>query len=255
MTYMDLNADAGESFGSWPMGNDEALFPLISSANLACGFHAGDPLVIQRSVELAVQHDVGIGAHVGYPDLVGFGRRDLAMSDDELFAAVVYQIGALAAFTKLAGTHIQHVKAHGALYLQMMDDERVASTVARAVRAYDPGLLIFVLAGPGGQVMRDAAAAAGLTVKNEAFPDRNYLPDGRLSPRSHPDSLVLDPVVVQQRAVQIAQAGTLTALDGSQIALAADTLCLHGDNAEAVDLAAAVSAGLKGAGVHIGFPT
>lgn len=255
MTYMDLNADAGESFGSWRMGNDEALFPLISSANLACGFHAGDPVVIERSVQLAVRHDVGIGAHVGYPDLVGFGRRNLVMSDEELFTAVVYQIGALAAFTKLAGTHIQHVKAHGALYLQMMDDERVASTVARAVRAYDPGLLIFVLAGPGGQVMRDAAAAAGLTVKNEAFPDRNYLPDGRLSPRSHPDSLVLDPVIVQQRAVQIAQAGTLTALDGSQIALAADTLCLHGDNAEAVDLAAAVSAGLKGAGVHIGFPT
>lgn len=253
MTYIDLNADAGESFGAWPMGNDEALFPLISSANLACGFHAGDPLVIQRAVQLAVQHNVGIGAHVGYPDLVGFGRRNLAMSDDELFAAVVYQIGALAAFAKLAGTNVQHVKAHGALYLRMMDDERVANTVARAVHAYNPNLPIFVLAGPGGQVMRDAAAAVGLVVKNEAFPDRNYLPDGRLSPRSHPDSLVLDPAVVQKRAVRIAQEGTLVALDGTEITLQADTLCLHGDNAEAVDLAAAVSAGLKDAGVHIGF--
>src|SRR5690625_6917923 len=127
MTYIELNADAVECVGAWPMGTDEALFPLISSANLACGFHAGDPVVIERSVQLAVRHDVGIGAHVGYPDLVGFGRRNLVMSDEELFTAVVYQIGALAAFTKLAGTHIQHVKAHGALYLQMMDDERVAS--------------------------------------------------------------------------------------------------------------------------------
>lgn len=253
MTYMDLNADAGESFGAWRMGNDEALFPLISSANLACGFHAGDPLVIERSVALAVQHNVGIGAHVGYPDLVGFGRRNLAMSEQELYAAVIYQLGALQAFAQLAGTTLQHVKAHGALYLTMMDDPYVASTVARAVAAFDASLPIFVLAGPGGERMRQAAAAQGLHVKNEAFPDRNYLADGRLSPRSHPQSLVLDPAVVQERAVRIAKTGTLTALDGSEIPLAAETLCLHGDNQEAVDLARAVQAGLTKAGVHIGF--
>lgn len=253
MNYIDLNADAGESFGAWRMGNDEALFPLISSANLACGFHAGDPLVIERSVALAVKHNVGIGAHVGYPDLLGFGRRDIAMSEAELHAAVIYQLGALAAFARLAGAKLQHVKAHGALYLRMMDDSQVATTVARAVAAFDPSLPIFVLAGPGGEPMRQAATAAGLTVKNEAFPDRNYLPDGRLSPRSHPQSLVLDPAKVQQRAVQIAQTGTLVALDGTEISLAADTLCLHGDNQEAVDLAKAVQAGLTNAGVRIGF--
>lgn len=253
MTYMDLNADAGESFGAWQMGNDEALFPLISSANLACGFHGGDPLVMQRSVDLAVQNNVGIGVHVGFPDLVGFGRRNMEMHPDELYAAVVYQIGALRIFAELAGTTLQHVKAHGALYLRMMVDEAVATTVAKAVAAAAPHLPIFVLAGPGGAAMRQAAERAGLTVKNEAFPDRNYLPDGRLSPRSHPESLVLDPEVVRERAVRIATTGTLVALGGEEVSLQADTLCLHGDNAEAVDLARAVSSGLQNAGVHIGF--
>jgi UPF0271 protein len=248
---IDLNADAGESFGPWPMGNDAALFPLLSSVNLACGFHAGDPVTIGRTVRLARETGVRIGAHPGFPDLSGFGRRDMNMSPEELHAAVLYQLGALDAFVRAEGLELHHVKPHGALYLRMARDEETAHAVARAVSTYDPALPFVVLGGPGGQAMQDAARTHGLPVVLEAFPDRAYLSDGRLAPRSMPDSLIRDPQRAAERAVQMVRAGEVAALDGGTAPVEAHTLCIHGDNPEAPEIARAVRSALEAAGITV----
>jgi len=252
---VDLNVDAGESYGAWKLGDDLQVFRSVTSVNLACGGHASDPLTMSVSVEAAVRHGLSIGAHPGYPDLAGFGRRHLAMSGPDLFSSVLYQLGALSAFTRLHGTTIRHVKAHGALYLQMMVDGETADTVAAAVAAFDSAVPVVVLAGEGGALMRAAADRHGLRTLQEAFPDRSYLPSGQLAPRSHPDSLVLDPELVAERAADMVLRRVVRALDGSEVPVQADTLCIHGDNQAAPAIAAAVRRALEDAGVHVRPPT
>jgi 5-oxoprolinase (ATP-hydrolysing) subunit A len=245
---IDLNADVGESIGPWSMGDDARLIPLVSSVNIACGFHAGDPVTIERTVALAVAARASIGAHPGYPDLVGFGRRDLEMAPSELEATILYQVAAVAGFARAAGAQLHHVKAHGALYNRAARDLRVAETIARAVRRASSDL---ILVGLAGSALLDAGAAAGLTVAAEAFPDRAYEPDGSLRSRLLPDAVLTDSVVIAERAVRMAGEGLVEAIDGSTIALRAGTLCLHGDTPGAVDHARAVRAALELAGIAV----
>lgn len=248
MHTIDLNADAGESFGPWKMGHDQELFPLLSSVNLATGFHAGDPQIMRQSVALAKRHGVAVGAHPGFPDLVGFGRRDLAVTPEQVYADVVYQIGALAAFLRLAGLPLHHVKPHGALYLQMLKNEATAEAVAQAVKDYDPELPLVLLPNTP---MEEAARRVGVRYVREAFPDRAYLSDGRLAPRSMEGALVRDPERAAERAVQMVLDGRVEALDGGAVEVQADTLCVHGDNPEAVAIARAVRKALESRGVAI----
>ena len=248
---IDLNADVGESFGPWPMGSDADLIPLVSSVNVACGFHAGDPLGIARTIERAVRAGAAIGAHPGYPDLVGFGRRDLVMDRDELEAAIVYQIGAVAALCRAAGTELRHVKPHGALYNKAARDPETAETITSAVRSFSAEL---VLVGLAGSVSLDAARAAGLPVAAEGFVDRAYEPDGSLRSRRHPDALLTDRQRVAERAVALATRTAIEAVDGTRIDVAADTLCIHGDTPGAPDLGRAIRAALDAAGIAIAPP-
>ena len=246
---IDLNADVGESFGPWPMGEDEALIPLVTSVNIACGFHAGDPLTIERTVELAVRSGCAIGAHPGYPDLAGFGRRDMAMSPPELEAALVYQIGAVDAFARAAGNALRHVKAHGALYNLAGRDSNTAEAIVRAVRRVSPRLIVFALPG---STMIEAGRAAGLHVAVEAFADRAYEPDGALRSRRHDDAVLDDPSAVAAQAVDLALGRGVAAIDGTRLDLRPDTLCIHGDRPGAADRARAVRDALAAAGVSVG---
>ncbi|HEV2460457.1 MAG TPA: 5-oxoprolinase subunit PxpA [Ktedonobacterales bacterium] len=244
--YVDLNCDAGEAFGPWPMGDDKALIPLVTSVNIACGAHAGDPLVMRRTVELAVRHGVAVGAHPGYPDLQGFGRRALALSPGEVEVWVLAQIGALAAIAHAAGAPLRHVKAHGALYNAASDDPALAGAIARAVRAYDAGL---VLVARAASAQATAARELGLRVAEEAFVDRNYDAAGRLLPRGRADALITDAHVAADRAVSLVQAGGLYAADGTWLRLRADTLCIHSDTPGAHALAQELRAVLERAGI------
>jgi UPF0271 protein len=245
---IDLNADVGESLGPWPMSDDEHLIPLVSSVNIACGFHAGDPLTIERTVRLAVAAKAAVGAHPGYPDIVGFGRRDLDMAADELEAAVIYQIAAVAGLARATVADLRHVKPHGAMYNRAAQDERLADSIARAVRRFSPEL---VLVGLAGSRLIDAGRAAGLAVAAEAFPDRAYEPDGSLRSRRLPGAVLTDSAAIAARAVEMARDGAVTATDGTVIPLRADTLCLHGDTPGAAEHARAVRDALEAAGVSI----
>jgi len=245
---IDLNADAGESFGPWPMGSDAALFPYLTSVNLACGFHAGDPVTMQAAVRLAARNGLAIGAHPGYRDLVGFGRRDLAVAPDEIAAEVIYQIGALDAFLTLEGLALHHVKPHGALYLRMCRDEAIARAVAGAVKAYAGDLPLVVLQGT---IMQKVAVEMGVRTAVEAFPDRAYLADGSLAPRSRPGAVVQDPAVVVERGLAMVLGGYVIAVDGSRVRVAPESLCLHGDHFAAVENARALREALEAAGVRI----
>jgi len=245
---IDLNADVGESVGPWSMGEDDRLIPLVSSVNVACGFHAGDPLTIERTVGLAIAAGAAIGAHPGYPDLVGFGRRDLDMAPDELEAALIYQIGAVAGFATAAGSELRHVKVHGALYNRAAQDQRLADSVARAVRRFSRDL---VLVGLAGSRLVDAGRAIGLAVAAEAFPDRAYEPDGSLRSRRLAGAVLGDSGAIAARAVAMARDGVVTATDGSVITLRADTLCLHGDTPGAAGHARAVREALDAAGIAV----
>lgn len=248
---IDLNADAGESFGPWRMGSDERLFPSLSSVNVACGFHAGDPVTMDRTVGLAREHGVAVGAHPGFPDTAGFGRRDLAMSPAELHAAVVYQLGALDAFVRRHGARLHHVKVHGALHHRIARDADAADAAAGAVAAFDPDLPFVVLGGPGGTVMRSAAERHGLRAVAEAFPDRAYLPDGRLAPRSQEGALLHEAEQIAERAVRMALHGEVEATDGTVVRLDVATLCIHGDTPGAHDSARTVRTALASAGVDV----
>ena len=245
---IDLNADVGESFGSWPMGRDEALIPLISSANIACGFHAGDPLVIRRTIELALANGVAVGAHPGYPDLAGFGRRRLDMTADELEAAVEYQVAALAGMARAAGGELRHVKAHGALYNIASVEARAADAIASGVARVSRHL---VLVGMAGSALVAAGRAAGLAVSAEAFADRAYEPDGRLRSRRLPGAVHEDTAVVVRQALAIATGQPITASDGSALVITADTLCLHGDTPGAVEHATAIREAFASAGIRV----
>ena len=250
---MDINADAGENFGRWALGDDAGLFPHLTSVNLALGFHAGDPPGMAASVRLAQQRGLGIGAHPGYPDLQGFGRRELALSANEIYAATLYQLGALSGFLKAEGVQMQHVKAHGALYFRIHADAAAGLAFCRAVQVYAPGAAMMVLAGPAGDELTDVAAGLGLHVWREAFPERGYAPDGLLAARSLPGSSIHDPAEAARRAVGMAR-GEVISLGGTPIALQADTLCIHGDNPDAVQIAQAVRAALAEAGIPVKRP-
>ena len=245
---IDLNSDLGESFGPWPMGQDAALMASITSANVACGFHAGDPGAMRETVALAKTHGVAIGAHPGFPDLVGFGRREITATPQEVEDLVVYQVAALAGMAATQGMSLQHVKAHGALYNMACRDRALADAIARAVAMIDRRLILFGL--PGSELLR-AGEAAGLPVAAEVFADRAYERDGSLASRNKPGSVIHDPEAVVTRAVRMVRDHDVVALDGSVIPLEATTICLHGDTPGAAALARAVRSGLEKAGVEI----
>ncbi|MEV6342143.1 5-oxoprolinase subunit PxpA [Actinoplanes sp. NPDC051851] len=246
---MDLNADLGEGFGSWRLGDDDALLDVVSSANVACGFHAGDPSTMHRVCRKAVEKGVAIGAQVGYRDLAGFGRRRIDYDLDELRDDILYQIGALEAFCRTAGDRVRYVKPHGALYNTAAVDEGQASAVVAAVLAYDPSLP--VLCQPGS-VLATRAEAGGLTVVGEGFADRGYQRDGRLIPRTSPGALVDAPGEVVDRAVRMAVAAEVVADDGSVIPCRVRSVCVHGDTPGAVELARRVREGLEFALLEVG---
>jgi len=246
---IDLNADLGESFGSWTLGDDDALLEVITSANVACGFHAGDPTVLRRTCERAAERGVVIGAQVGYRDLAGFGRRFIDVEAHDLTNDVLYQIGALEAFARVAGTRVRYVKPHGALYNAIVHHEAQAEAVAEAVRRYDPTLPVL---GLPGSVWLTVAEAAGLTPVAEAFADRAYTSQGTLVSRREPDSVLHDPDQVAERTVRMATRHEVVAADGSTVSVRPSSVCVHGDSVGAVAMATAVRHGLEAAGVRVG---
>lgn len=242
---MDLNADLGESFGHWTLGDDERLVAHITSANVACGFHAGDFRVMEATVALCSAAGVAVGAQPGYPDLIGFGRRPMPYEPDEVESLVRYQIGALEGFCRANGVEMQHVKPHGALYNQAASDAELAAAIARATATFSRSLALFGLAT--SEPMAAAAADAGLRFVPEAFADRRYLADGSLQPRSDAGALLTDPATAAAQAVSIAKEGRVIAADGSVVALRAETICCHGDTPGAVGIAASVRDALQNA--------
>jgi 5-oxoprolinase (ATP-hydrolysing) subunit A len=248
VTILDLNCDVGEGFGAWRIADDDALLAVVTGANIACGFHAGDPTTMRRACVTAVRNGVAIGAHVGYRDLAGFGRRFIDIDPASLTDEVLYQLGALSAFTAAAGGRIGYVKPHGALYAAIGSDDAQAGAVVEAVRQFDPALP--VLGMPGSRWLA-LAAEAGLATVPEAFADRAYAPDGRLLPRRSPGAVLTDPAVVAARVARLATAGEVEAADGTVLAVAARSVCLHGDTPGAVELARAARGALVGAGVTV----
>ncbi|MFC7361237.1 LamB/YcsF family protein [Nocardioides astragali] len=248
MAVIDLNADLGESFGQWTLGDDDALLDLVTSANVACGFHAGDPTVLRHTCERAAERGVVIGAQVGYRDLAGFGRRFIDVEPSDLTNDVLYQIGALDAFARVAGTQVRYVKPHGALYNAIVHHEAQAAAVVEAVRSYDPSLPVM---GMPGSVWLRLAEEAGLAVVPEAFADRAYTPEGTLVSRREPDAVLHDPDEVAERCVSLVTRGEVTAVDGSVVPVRAASLCVHGDSPGAVAMARAVRGRLERAGVTV----
>jgi UPF0271 protein len=245
---MDLNSDLGEGFGRWELGDDEALLAIVTSANVACGFHAGDPTIMRRTCETAVSRGVAIGAQVGYRDLAGFGRRFIEVPPEVLADDIVYQIGALDAFARLAGGRVGYVKPHGALYNAIVHHEAQAAAVVAAVRAYDPGLPVLGL--PGSAWLR-MAEASGLTPVAEFFADRAYTPEGTLVPRGRPGAVLHDPEAVARRCLRLARGEPVEAADGTPLSLRAASICVHGDSPDAVTMARRVRETLAAAGVAL----
>jgi UPF0271 protein len=245
---IDVNCDMGESFGPWRMGADELVMPHITSANIACGAHAGDPSVMRRTVRLARGAGVAVGAHPGFADLQGFGRREIQADPAEVEDSLIAQIGALAAIARAEGIALQHVKAHGALYNQAARDARLAGAIARAIKAYEPSLVMFGL--PGSSLL-EAGRAEGLRVAAEGFADRSYEPDGSLTPRSRPGAIVHDVDAVVARAIRMARDGVVLTADGREIGLRVQTICVHGDTPGAAELVARLSAALRAAGAVV----
>ena len=248
MPTIDLNSDLGESFGRWTLGHDAELMASITSCNIACGYHAGDPEVMRRTVRLAREHGVAIGAHPGLPDLVGFGRRAMSVTAAEVENLVLYQVGALAAIARAEGTRLQHVKPHGALYNMAIRDRGLADGIARAVASFDPSLLLFGL--PGTELLR-AGDAAGLPLAAEGFADRNYEADGSLTPRTEPDAVIHDAAAVVTRAVQMAREGVVISRDGEEVPMRVATICTHGDTPGSHTLARRIRDGLERAGIKV----
>ncbi|SFQ20053.1 UPF0271 protein [Amycolatopsis arida] len=245
---MDLNADLAEGFGRWELGDDAALLRIVTSANVACGFHAGDPGVIRRACELAVAGGVAVGAQVGYRDLAGFGRRFVDVAPAELTDDVLYQVGALAGLARVAGTSVTYVKPHGALYNAIVHHEEQAGAVVRAVREYDPGLAVLGL--PGSAWLR-LAEGAGLRTVREAFADRAYTPEGTLVSRREPGAVLHDPEEIALRCVRLAAGEPIEAVDGSRIVVRAESICVHGDSPGAVAIATAVRDRLRAEGIPL----
>ena len=245
---MDLNSDLGEGYGAWALGDDLALLDVVTSANVACGFHAGDPRTMERTVAAAAERGVAIGAQVSYPDLVGFGRRAMDVAPADLSADVLYQLGALQAFCRVAGTSVRYVKPHGALYNRTVVDDVQAAAVVSAVRLYDATLPVLTLPG---SALAHAAASAGVPVVAEGFADRAYTADSRLVPRGEPGAVIADEAAVVARAVRMVVDGRVEAHGGGEVPMAIASLCVHGDTPGAVGLARAVRRGLEAAGVEL----
>lgn len=248
MRSIDLNSDLGEGYGAWTMGDDDAMLGIVSSANVACGFHAGDPLTIRATVDGAAARGVAVGAHVSYPDRVGFGRRPMDVTQAELTADVIYQIGALQGIARAAGTRVTYVKPHGALYNTIANDARQADAVIAAIKDIDPSLMLMALAGTP---ILQRAADAGLATVAEAFGDRAYTPDGQLVSRREKGAVLHDADAVAARMLRLAAEGVIEAIDGSTLRLHADSICVHGDSAGAVDMARRIRDALTGDGIAI----
>lgn len=248
MFRIDLNSDLGESFGAYRLGNDEAVLESVTSANVACGFHAGDPVVLLKTVRAAKEAGAAVGAHPGHPDLMGFGRRTMACSPEEVYAYVLYQIGAIQAACQAEGICLQHVKPHGALYNQSAKDPALAKAVAEAVRDAGGSLILLGLANSAFQ---KAACEAGIPFAAEAFADRAYEPDGNLVSRKKEGAVIHDSNLAAARVIRMATEGTVEAIDGSSIAMKPQSICLHGDTPEAVEMARSIRKALMTAGITV----
>ncbi len=246
--HTDLNCDMGESFGAYTMGNDEAIMPFISSVNIACGFHAGDPATMQITVKAAIRHGLKIGAHPGFPDLQGFGRREMKLSAAEVYNITLYQIGALSAFVKAEGSILHHVKPHGALYNMAAVNPELADAIAEAVYAADPSLILY---GLSGSELIKSAERKGLKMKNEVFADRTYQQNGILTPRSQAGALINDSNTAINQVMKMVKEGIVTTSEGHDIAIRADTICLHGDGAHALEFAREISHRFKQEGIIV----
>ena len=248
MPSIDLNCDLGESFGAYTIGMDSAVIPFITSANVACGYHAGDPLIMQKTVAACKQHGVHIGAHPGYPDLVGFGRRNLAATPAEVKAYIQYQVGALSAFCAAAGVPLCHVKPHGAMYNMAAKDEALARAVCEGILEVNPRLSLLALSG---SAMVRAARELGLRVKNEVFADRGYQADGTLVPRSRPGAMITDEDEAIARVIRMVREGVVRSVDGVDVPLTADSVCVHGDGEKALAFVQRIRAALTDAGIEV----
>ncbi len=245
---IDLNCDMGESFGRYRLGNDAAMLDVVTSANIACGLHAGDPVVMRETVALAASRGVAIGAHPGYPDLQGFGRRAMQLAPAELEAFLLYQLGALTSFARLAGVPLTHVKPHGALYNQAAADPDIAAAITRAVAAFDPSLIVITLPE---SALKLAALGAGLRVALEGFADRAYQANGALAPRERSGAVIHDPDVAVARAIRMVTQGEVETIEGKVIPLRVDTLCVHGDTPNAAELAQSLRQALQKASIRL----
>lgn len=251
ITAIDLNCDMGESFGAWSMGADAAVLQYVSSANVACGFHAGDPMIMRRTVAGALDRGVAVGAHPAFQDLHGFGRRAMQVAPEEVYAVVLYQVGALSGFCRALGGQLSHVKPHGALYNMAAKDALLADAIARAVRDFDPRLVLFGLAG--SELVR-AGRKIGLTTANEVFADRTYQADGTLTPRSNPGAMISDLSAALAQVERMMRHGSVLALDGTEVAIEVDTVCIHGDEPDAARFARELRALLAQLGIAIRAP-
>jgi 5-oxoprolinase (ATP-hydrolysing) subunit A len=251
MKQIDLNGDMGESYGVYPFGMDADLIRLVTSANIACGFHAGDPRVMSETVRLAATHGVCVGAHPGFPDRLGFGRREMQCTLEEIRDYVIYQVGALSAFCAVHGVKLRHVKPHGSLYNMAAADESILRAIARAVAGVNPGLLLVSLAGGNNERLAQVGREEGIEVVFEAFPDRAYTSEGTLASRRLPGAVIHDPEEVSQRALRMVREGRVIALDGSSVPLEAQTLCIHGDAPNAPALARAIRGSLEREGIAV----
>lgn len=245
---IDLNCDLGESFGAYRLGNEEEILPCITSANIACGFHAGDPGVMRRTVRLALDHGTAIGAHPGLPDLIGFGRRNMDISPEEAYDLTVYQIGALDAFVRSEGGVLRHVKPHGALYNMAARDAALSEGIARAIFHVNPALVLFGLSG--SELIR-AGREAGLRTASEVFADRTYQADGTLTPRSRPDALIKDEDQAIIQVLRMIREGRVRTIDGSEAEITADTVCIHGDGPNAPAFARRIRSACEAAGIRL----
>lgn len=248
MYTVDINCDMGESFGSYKLGRDEEILDYVTSANIACGFHAGDPSTMKRTVQMALEKNVGIGAHPGVQDLVGFGRREINLSPEEAYDIVVYQIGALYAFVKSEGGKIQHVKPHGALFNMAAKDAQLAEAIAEAVYKVDPEMILFGLAG---SELVKAGKKIGLRTANEVFSDRTYQQDGSLTSRREKNALITDHIIAVQQVIRMVKEGKVQSLQGVDVAIQADTICIHGDGINALDFAKYITKSLEDADIKV----
>ncbi|MCU0554650.1 MAG: 5-oxoprolinase subunit PxpA [Syntrophales bacterium] len=251
MKRIDLNCDMGESFGAWTMGMDGEVIRHVTSANIACGFHAGDPRVMYKTVKLAKDNGVGVGAHPGYPDLVGFGRRNLDCTPDEVRDYVAYQVGAVKAFCAIHGVKLQHVKPHGSLYNMSVGNESMIRAIVEAIAGVDKDVIYLALGGAQAPLVTRIANEAGIRVAFEAFPDRAYTPEGTLAPRSLAGAVIKDPKTAAERALRMAKEGRIVAVDGSVLTMRIDTICVHGDNPSAVELVRTIRSSIEAEGISV----